>query len=229
MTGPSGIPPRPSPIDLTLPRASLRKMLKEQMPSDFAFSMPLLAWHAIDLIATAGNGRRFSQVFRATWKRIPLRIRRRLLGHWRNRGGLMFGVILSPSILLTNHSLRDRKSFAETTKLGHELKFSAKEADDMPDDVLQDLIAHELAHVLQSADGIRCVKQYPDGRADFVNSKGDYWGGNVEIEDGADCEMSIWGFDPDSIDKWCLATGRTKLLGPEHTGRVLSQILRHGR
>jgi hypothetical protein len=220
--------PEPIPIDMAQPRSSLRRMLRDQMPSLFASSVPLLARHGIDLTAIDGDGRRFSRVYRETWKRTPLGARRQLLGHWRSGGGLMFGVLLSPIVLLTNQ-LSARGAFAETSKFGHELKFSGKQVDAMPEDVVQDLIAHELAHVLQNAIGIRCVKQYRDGRADFVDSRGEYWGGNLELEENADCEMSIWGFDPYSIDQWSLATGRSKLLGSEHTGRVLSRVLRHGR
>ncbi len=59
----------------------------------------------------------------------------------------------------------------------------------MPVDVVQDLIAHELAHGLQSAYGIRCARKYADGRAEYVTKDGDIFGGNYDIEEDADCTI----------------------------------------
>jgi hypothetical protein len=138
--------------------------------------------------------------------------------------------VLSPTSRSSPHAvLQGRKTLAEVDNHGHRLRFRGKPLKDMPDDVLQDLIAHELAHFLQSARGIRCVRQYADGRADFVDWNGDHWGGNLEIEEDADCTMTFWGFDPESIERWSLATGRIKLLGDEHLPKVVSRILRLGR
>ena len=102
----------------------------------------------------------------------------------------------------------------------------------MPDDVVQDLIAHELAHVMQRQEGVVCVKEYSDGRADWVDRDGNWWGGNFEIEWDADERMVIWGFDPESIDRWSLATGRKKVIqleGPEGRAKVFARLERHGR
>jgi hypothetical protein len=82
----------------------------------------------------------------------------------------------------------------------------------MPDDVVQDLVAHELAHGVQYAYGIRCVREYRDGRADFVCADGSPRGGRLDIELEADEMMDDWGFDSDSVDRWAIAMGITKVI-----------------
>jgi hypothetical protein len=220
-------------------RAAFEKMIRKMMRDgcEPGRILTLLPRHKIDAIIEAGDGPRFVRLFRQAWNRIRLGSRRRMLRHWRGGDGLMFGIIPSPQIRLTNQTyLTDRLSFGRrdcgvTGALGHRITFRAKDADAMPDDVLQDLIAHELAHVLQAAEGIHCVRQYRDGRADYADARGEYWGGNLEIEEDADSTMLWWGFDPESIDRWALATGRAKVLEdtPENRRRVFSRILRRGR
>jgi len=95
---------------------------------------------------------------------------------------------------------------------GHRYRFRAKFVDRMPENVAQDLIAHELAHGIQSANGIRCVRQFADGRAHFVCQDGSDFGGFPEIEEDADCTMVRWGFDPGSVDRWGLDTGIIKTI-----------------
>jgi hypothetical protein len=77
----------------------------------------------------------------------------------------------------------------------------------MPDDVVRDLVAHELAHGVQNADGIRCVREYSDGQAVYVLEDGSVFGGNCDIELDADLLMDGWGFDSESVDRWARAAG----------------------
>ena len=170
----------------------------------------LLPRHEILLWVHPGGGRRFAAVFRQAWRRLPLWARRRLLVYWKGSSHKL-GVVLSPEVHLTDIPIAyEERTLAGVDRSGHRLKFRSDVVDAMPDDVLQDLIAHELAHVLQNAQGIHCIEQYDDGRAVYAAEDGGIFGGNLEIELDADWTMEGWGFDPESIDRWSPATGRSK-------------------
>ena len=99
----------------------------------------------------------------------------------------------------------------------------------MPDDVIQDLIAHELAHGLQDADGIRCTRVYSDGRAVYVSKDGSYFGCRIEIEEDADYTILGWGFDPDSIDRWALEVGISKVIEVDDLATMLPILMRRAQ
>src|SRR3954451_999927 len=46
--------------------------------------LPVLPRHRVFLFAPADGGRRFADLFRRTWRRLPLGVRRRILRHWRH-------------------------------------------------------------------------------------------------------------------------------------------------
>jgi hypothetical protein len=164
--------------------------------------VPLLTRHSIYLRVGAGDGRRFARVFQATWRRIPLGDRRRLLGYWK-ADGPEHGIFLSPQVDLTERDdfPTDDESIAGlTSHLGHKLQFPAKLVDKMPDAVAEDLIAHELAHAFQMATGIRPFK-YPDGYEQFICADGARWDRDL-LEYHADVIAEGWGFDTNSVDRW---------------------------
>jgi hypothetical protein len=177
-----------------------------------------------------GDGSRFARLFRATWRRIPLWARRRILRYWRE--DFSGPIAVSPEITLAKSwKGRGRRDFAVTTCHGHRLVFHSRSVAAMPEDVAGDLIAHELAYVLQSVRGIRFVKETRRGGAYFAYPDGSCFGGRMEIEVDADETMDRWGFDSRSIDRWSLATGRSKVLEdtPENRRKVFSRLFRHGR
>jgi hypothetical protein len=106
------------------------------------------------------------------------------------------------------------------------MRFRSTTVDAMPEDVVQDLIAHELAHVVQFARGIRCVRVTSRGIATFQQRDGSCYGGNYEIEQDADESISSWGFDPESLDHWALATGRSKVIEVESPRAYFMALLR---
>jgi hypothetical protein len=173
--------------------------------------VPLLPGHSIYLEVTAGNGRRFARVFQETWRRIPLGDRRCLLRYWKAEGPSC-GIILSPQVELVEFTklieLAKRADFPVdakavaglTSHLGHKLFFNAKDADRMPDAVVGDLIAHELADTFQMATGNRPFR-YPNGYSEFICANGERWDRNL-LEYHADVIAEGWGFNTNSVDRW---------------------------
>jgi hypothetical protein len=76
----------------------------------------------------------------------------------------------------------------------------------MPDDVVQDLVGHELAHGVQFARGIR-ERKCSDGQAVYVLEDGSLFGDTDKMELDADTMIRSWGFDPDSVYRWAAAAG----------------------
>jgi hypothetical protein len=112
--------------------------------------------------------------------------------------------------------------------------FRAKTIAKMPDVVVQDVVAHELAHVYQKANGIRPAGQHRGGAVDYVDRHGDYWGGKPEIEEDADWTAGLWGFDSDSIHRWyCDTRGIIERplseITPEELMKCFRRIERYGR
>jgi hypothetical protein len=185
----------------------------------------LLPRHDVYLWVYDGDGRRFALAFQETWKRLPLGARRRLLSYWASARPAS-GILVSPSIELADYQFGHRRDLAMVDHRGHRLRFRSRYTDRMPDDVLQDLIAHELVHVLQDSYGIRVLRQYSDGRRVFVDARGDIFGGNYEIESDADCTIEGWGFDSESIDRWSLAAGLSKVISFEDPKKGKAMFLR---
>jgi hypothetical protein len=204
--------------------------------------LPLLPRHQIYLWVHEGDGQRFAAMFRQTWGRVPLWARRRMLQYWKHIPFVPSVYLspdiyhaLSPHIKLSDETISEsRRAFAGVSRTGHLLRFRPKRIAAMPDDVMQDLIAHELAHVLQGAAGIHCIDEYKDGRRLYAYRDGTMFGGNYEIERDADDMMNCWGFDSESIDQWCLATGRSKvrkidISKPGEFAKYLKRVERNGR
>jgi hypothetical protein len=72
----------------------------------------------------------------------------------------------------------------------------------MPDELVRDLIAHELAHVYQSSQGVFCIKQSRGIGRVYVDRDGQYAGDKDAIEDHANELIDEWGFDSCSISDW---------------------------
>jgi hypothetical protein len=166
--------------------------------------LPAAAPPGIFLWAEAGDAARFSGLFRQTWARLPLWVRRRLRRHWRE--GLP-----SPEISLVPTLIEDGSpAYGSAGRRGHRLRFAAQSVDAMPDAVVQDLVAHELAHVLQNALGLFVIRR-PEEDSDLFGYPNGAVFGVWEMETEADDWIEDWGFDHDSIDDWALETGRARV------------------
>lgn len=146
--------------------------------------------HQIHIFAPEG-GDRFASLFRLTWSRLPLWARREILGHWRcgGAGGLFRHLVgRIPKIELVG-GWSGREALAAVRSNGHHLQFDAAVVREMPDHLVQDLIAHELAHVHQGATGL-------------------FYSMPLHVlEQDANELMEAWGFDADAMDDWLAEVG----------------------
>lgn len=173
----------------------------------------LLSKHDIRLWPLAENHVRFTALFRATWKRLPLGVRRQILRHWRTGFTICPEWFpLSPVIEIVPLIWpRDAKTEEEAariwgnvTALGHKVQFSATIIDKMPDAIAQDLIAHELAHVHQFACGM--ISEIDNGVRWDVWPNGDKFAPG-DTEEDADEQMLNWGFSSFAMDEWAQSVG----------------------
>lgn len=202
--------------------------------------MLLLPRHGVMLQAIDGDGPAFVARFRATWRRLPLYARRGILRHWReperanvapgvaeylramvaHRGGPLIWLVDTWTSRSRDGAIRDDLYLmAEVREVGIQLHFHGEAFAAMPANVAEDVIAHELAHVLQYALRGTEINQWPPD----------------EVETEADDYITDWGFDPESPDRWARATGRVKIIDisdrppDEQRALMLDRLLRDGR
>jgi hypothetical protein len=165
----------------------------------------LLPGHDVFLRVVVGDGHRFARVFRKTWKRLPLRVRRFLLSYWAEPGPER--ALESPRIELNLHSFCSEMRYS-SVQCGHRLQFNAKIVGEMPDDVLQVAIALTLVWALQLS-APRGVRVGPNGHECSIFGDEDVLTEHMRQEDD-DAIVTEWGFDPESVHRWAVATGRCK-------------------
>ena len=185
----------------------------------------LLPRHHVHLFAPNGkDGARFAGLFQATWKRLPFGARRRVLKHWRSTPIKKHFLLHVPAIeLLDGWSQRERGrglrgDWAFCHRTGCRLLFWTRIVAAMPDNLVCDLIAHEVAHVDQWACGW-----------DLANDEDNY-----TIEEDAELRVRSWGFSSDAMDEWARSKGIIKRidlekLSPRQQRRYLARARRAGR
>lgn len=207
------------------------------LPPEWKRMVPILSRHKVGLWPSGGDGddARFARLFRETMQRLPLGPRRRILKHWRECSLALGG--LSPMIQLglwaTEHFEKDdltATTWAEVKHRGHHLCFFSRIVDRMPDELVRDLIAHELAHVWQEATFItgRCLDT--DKTLIAIDRSGCEWLPG-ELEEHADDLMESWGFNATAMDDWSLREGisRTREVTLEEFIDLEDQFMRTGR
>lgn len=172
----------------------------------------LLPRHGIFLSAPHGGGERFARLFLETWRRLPLFVRRSVLRHWRTDVSPASPV--GPAIeLLAEWSTRVRGrglggAWGGARDHGHTLRFWAKIVAAFSDELVRDLIAHEVAHVYQWSVG---------WELDEMNC--------VEVEEDANWMLDGWGFSATAMDAW--ATENTHIKAVDIDTLSKSSIRRH--
>jgi hypothetical protein len=166
----------------------------------------LFPGYEVYLVGREGDPNRFAKLFLATWHRLPSKDRRLIMGWWGRQtlGHHLDGrqVTIGPgATVLLGDELRnqDRGRLADTVGSGHTLRFDSNAVAQMPDNVVQDLVAHELAHVVQLALGFKKVVDQ-DGIESW-RKDGRYWGTVDDLEREADEMIDRWGFDPGSLHR----------------------------
>jgi hypothetical protein len=156
---------------------------------------PILPRHGVYLRSYSRRTRhqepRFADLFAATFRRLPLEARRRILGWWR-KNRRSFNPFAPEIVLATREWMgktrQERRGvWALVTKVGTAMYFHAATVATTPDHVVCDLIAHELAHVYQWASGWRPTG---DPAQDSLD------------EEHANKLVVLWGFEVDTIDDW---------------------------
>lgn len=97
------------------------------------------------------------------------------------------------------HPRGSKWRWAEVFPKGQVMRFHAPFVDQLPDKILGDLIAHEIAHVYQFAVGPERLF----GPGVLEPTRGQY-------EEDADRIMLDWGFDLESVDRWADEQGLVK-------------------
>ena len=165
------------------------------------YVLPILPRHRVYVfdLSLSNGGERFAENFKRTWKRLPLGPRRRILAAWKCGDSGTIGrttVLVSPQIELVDGWSGRRDAVGAAGANGHLLRFFAPDIRRMPDNLVEDLIAHELAHVYQGA-----LRMLDWDETDELQVAVD--------EQEADILMEEWGFDADALDDWLNDQGLT--------------------
>lgn len=146
----------------------------------------MAAWgHAAD--------RRFARVFRQAWRKVPLSARRVTVRHWRRYRDAYAAAAALIDVPLVEvldyksnfHRGRSKDAVGQCDHMGTVLAFWAPWVDRLPDEHLETLIAHELAHVYLIATRPGHMQQR-------------YSRAESEVY----AVLSEWGFDEDSYWQW---------------------------
>lgn len=144
---------------------------------------------------------RLAQVFRQSWRQIPLWGRRPILAYWGLRRELPAARRPLPQIAaLPDWGGRD--CIGECSGGGAEIRFLSFAVDALPDELLAALIGHELAHAYDWARG-RVRRNMPEEMR----------------EESARVLTGAWGFDEDGLDKWLLDGGADRIDAAERRWR----------
>jgi hypothetical protein len=175
----------------------MREMIKRGLKAERL--RQLLPRHHVYLFALEPGGERFARLFVESWKRLPYYARRLVLRHWKR--DTPADMTLKPQIeLLSGWSGRAGGRGLSGAKaaaggLGYRLVFWTRIVDVYPDELVRDLIAHELAHIFQWASGWNIDRADP-----------------IVCEQHANDLVEAWGFSSTEMDEWDVAHGITTAL-----------------
>lgn len=89
---------------------------------------------------------------------------------------------------------------------GKEIEFNAKHFDELSESACRFLIAHELGHCMQYAQGIKpCASRHDnlsDDKVSYCDSDGNFWGYKEDIENDANRWARVWGQSENDLKAW---------------------------
>lgn len=139
---------------------------------------------------------KFIKCFKDVWLNIPKQQKEKMFGLWSNQA---MGYC---SISFLNLWRDSAVSHAQTRNNGNEMEFNSETISSMTDGGCRFIIAHELGHVMQRANGLRPFED-PNGipfevsqllrKVSYRDADGNFWGYTEDIEFDADRWARAWG------------------------------------
>jgi hypothetical protein len=147
--------------------------------------VPLLQPHDLYLFAPDRDGQRFAELFRATWQELPGHATNRVLRYWRSRHYVAEVLPMRPTIEFLGFWARRYGDLWSYSCHAHRLLFHSSSVAQMPDSIVQTLVACALARVFDIA-----VVGYQERNF-------------LEEGDVISRLVNSWGFDDDDLACWC--------------------------
>ncbi len=159
--------------------------------------IPILPRTGLWLFPTDGDGERFARIFAQTWRRLPLRARRRILKYWRDRyRGLSRpsrpsftspwwpSIELVPELVGRGYQGKGYRTVGCARKADGRLMFDSRQIGASTDATVESVIGHELAHVYL----FTAPPEWPD-----IDTSDEF---------PVDEVMELWGLDPEPASWW---------------------------
>lgn len=143
--------------------------------------------------ALASN--RLCRLFRLAWRRLPEEARRDIVRHWLDPDH--HGIFSRPVVALTERPV-DGVAVAVTSMRGFLLRFHALVLVEWDEERIEDLIAHQLAHVHDYAVDGTDLSQYLWSDESLATAER----ASAAMEEYAMETMRDWGFDPVQDAAW---------------------------
>ncbi len=159
---------------------------------------PLLPRHYVFLFAPNKGGELFAKRFVEVWKRIPLRDRRTILRHWKQRkADPVTGTSIIAVMLVPAWGTKEPGTVAQCRECGHKLFFKQDHFALSPEMICY-YIAHELAHATWTARGESAHMEAAADICPNIDSQHDDIGETCERL--ANLLVAEWGFRREWLD-----------------------------
>jgi hypothetical protein len=160
----------------------------------------------VQIVAASTASKRDMMLFKesllAVWSKIPRKDKKSIENHWQ-----IEAIANQPAFILDNPWFGESSVWATTESKGLVLKFNCELLGQVADhmaEVLDVLMAHEMAHVFQWATGKNRFNLTTNDLSGTICVLPPPLKEEVLVELHADETMMRWGFDPYKIDAWSI-------------------------